>query len=178
MATPLLQALPSVLTSGFLHQHGCITSSSTCKNWYCIWKEVEDQFPEDSKVELRVENIWSRGRGTPDFVCRNGLLEALHTPAFARQIWDKVNELKEAAKKGNAAKKKFRRELPVWGVGVRRVNVSFWGPTTHNDGGVCITYYKHSFTGHSIAMVRLDPDLILWTGIRNWKVYDGQPLWP
>ena len=177
MATPLLQALPAVLQSGFLYQFECIQAASTCQNWYHVWKEAEDQLPFESMVAISVGDI-SRATGAATFVHRDGLLADLHTPVFAKTIFDKVNDLKEMAKKGNAAKRKFRSNLPQWGLDVRYVLVQYWGPIPgRNSGGVCITYLKYGFSGCSLMMVRLDPRLCLWTGIRNWKDYDWRPLW-
>jgi len=179
MATPLLQALPAVLQSGFLYQFECIQAASACQNWYHVWKEAEGQLPFESKVEISVSNSRATGQAAA-FVHRNdGLLADLHTPFFAKTIFDKVNDLKEKAKKGNAAKRKFRHNLPQWGLDIRHVRVHYWGPIPgRNSGGICIHYLKYGdLSRRSLMMVRLDPHLCLWTGIRNWKDYDGRPLW-
>ncbi|CAB9497444.1 expressed unknown protein [Seminavis robusta] len=180
MSTPLLQALPAVLSSGYLYHHECITAASTCQNWYHLWKEVEDEFPEDSLVEIEVKHISSsrnnREVTVPTFIQNTeGLLEAFHTQQFSRQIFDKANELKVAAKPGKTAKKRCREGLPKWGIDVRRVKILYWGPVSRNHGGIYISYCKH--TG-AVMQVRIDHELPFWTlnGIRQ-KTWAKACLW-
>jgi len=113
-----------------------------------------------------------------------GLEQALSSHLFVRQIFEKVNFLRAAAKKGKT-KRDYEAALPIWGVDIQAVTVMVWSPNKYNSGGICITYGKKPYPGsHHVQnhkgnyMFRLYKDLTLWTGIRTWSVYDGEPLWP
>lgn len=182
MSSPQFKALSFVLSSGYLYRYECIGTSLTCQNWYHIWNGTKDEFPQDSKVKITCEDIGGNTSDEPFFILENNLVLQIQTPEFARQIFDKIINLKLAAKKGTAARKKFLKSLPVWGVDVTHVTIDYWGQNSHNGGGIAITYKRYigSSPQHyrSVFMVRLSPDLRLWTGIRTWSVYDYNPLWP
>jgi len=189
MSTPLLKALPVVVSSGFLYQHDWMSAAATCQNWYHVWKEVEDGLPAFAKVEVFVEDISGRDRSAV-WIQEDGLDEAIRSPEFLRQVFDKVNALRVVAKKGKTARARAEAALPVWGIDLQVAILSVWGPWSHNSGGICITFgkkkdfqfLKHTgapyLSGRSPWKIRLDRQLRLWTGIRTWPVYDGQPLWP
>jgi hypothetical protein len=191
MSTSLLRALPVVLSNGYLYQYDCMTAAATCQDWYHIWKEVEDRLPHNARVHHFMR---SRCCSYPLWVRYTlGLTEALQSPGFARQVWDKVNALKVAAKPTPGARAKAKAALPVWGVDVQVAEVYTWGPNQYNDGGLSIRYGKkknvtfstiktavviYDWSKRNTIAVSLDPNLVLWTGIRNRTVYDEQPLWP
>jgi hypothetical protein len=123
----------------------------------------------------------------------HGLTEALQSAEFVRQVFDKVNALKVAAKPTPGARAKAKAALPVWGVDVQVAQVTVWGPNEYNGGGLVIRYGKKknvTFWTHgrilkiydrsrrNTLLVRPYPNLVLWTGIRNRTVYDKQPLSP
>lgn len=181
MSTPLLQALPTVLSSGYLYLFECIKAASLCQNWYFIWKEVElkfPKFPDDASVIYSVQKSRNQNQGPTHFVHQNGLLQAMQSPIFARTIYDKINQIKLAGKKGQAAKAKFLKSVKIWGVGIHRVDLVYWGANVHNGGGICIAFYQGESILSRRTLIRLHPDLTIWTGIRNWKDYDSLPLWP
>jgi len=187
MSTPLLQALPAVLSSGFLYEYDCLKAASICQNWYHAWKEVENLLPENAKVEIRVQ--YDRGY-PPDWIQESGLEETIGTHEFVRQVFDKVNALKVVAKPSKAARARAEAALPKWGIDVQKADVYVWGPTFRNNGGICIDLGleknfkvvlptgKYFLSGRAVWKCHLDPNLVLWTGIRSWRVYDGEPLWP
>jgi hypothetical protein len=184
-ATPLLQALPWVLKSGFLYQHEILTATSLSRNWTEIWSDVKDELPENCQVEVLVD-AKHRGRVSwPLWVQARGLEDVIPSQAFARQVFDKVIDLKVAAKKTKGQQKKAREALPKWGVDFMAIKFMVWGPTNRNDGGMAINLqaFSPNYSINSYVasipnfLIRLDPDLCLWTGIRTWKVYDGKPLW-
>jgi hypothetical protein len=168
-----------VFSSGYLYQYECMKAASTCKDRYDLWKEAEHSggFPDFAKVEVVIESYRGRGWAEPPFVRDNAALKAaMKTPKFARSIFDQVNSLKLAAKRGKSARNKFLKSLPIWGVDVRRVYVLCWDKNRYNDGGICVSFCKSGVL-NKLSMVRLDPDLCLMTGIRAWQYYDNQPLW-
>lgn len=171
MSSPLLTALPLVLSSGYLYQYECMDAAATCQNWYHVWKDIEEVFPQGSKVQMFVA-----GYDEPSFVHKSSLIQHIHTPEFAHHIFDQVSDFKLASKKGNAARRKFLQRLPVWGLDIISVLVIYWGPNNYNNGGACFDYYGRR--GKRLGHVVLHPDLTLKSGIRNRSVYDGTPLWP
>jgi len=177
MTTPQLCALPAVFRSGFLYQFECIKAAKACTQWSYLWEEAEPHFPECARVQVTVENISAHCQRDimPTWVLQQAGLtkEILGSNAFVRQIFDKLNILRADAKKTKGQRAKFVAALPVWGKDIHHVTVHAWGPTNRNDGGMAIT-----FGPANNYMVRLYKDLSLWTGIRTWNVYDGEPLWP
>jgi hypothetical protein len=196
METPQLQALPLVLVkSGFLRKHECLNAAVTCKDWCAIWKEVEDELPEANQVEIHL--AFDRKK-IPCWAEDEGLDTVLGTQEFVRQVFDKVNALKVDAKRSKKKQDEARSALPKWGVDFHYADVFVWGPNSHNNGGIHISLKKHfigNFAGREALpqevvfalqrswngigwTVRLDTNLVLWTGIRSWRVYDWSPLWP
>jgi hypothetical protein len=186
METPQLRALPIVLAnSGFLYKYECLRAAETCKDWLAIWKEVKDELPEASQVEINISFdtpglIWAE----PDWVTEQGLKFVLGTPEFVRQVFDKVNELKVAAKSSKKQKEKARAGLPKWGIDFHEATLFVWGSSNRDTGGIHIRLHRDCSRDkfpNRVGIqwhVRLNPNLILWTGIRAWRVYDFEPLWP
>jgi hypothetical protein len=191
MSTSLLRSLPVVLSSGYLYQYCCMTAAATCQDWYHTWKEIEDRLPDNARVHHFMASprccypLWVR--------FTHGLTEALASPGFVRQVWDKVNALKVAAKPTPGARAKAKAALPVWGVDVQVAELYVWGPNQYNDGGLSIRYGKkknvtfrtykttvviYDWNKRNTLAVSLDSNLVLWTGIRNRTVYNEEPLWP
>lgn len=180
--TPLLQALPLIFKSGFLYKHEVLTAVCKTKDWEEIWTEVEDELPETALVEV----VCPRRAGLPLWVLkRRGLDHDLQSQAFARQVLEKVGELKVAAKRTVRERAKARAALPKWGVDYHGVSVGVWGPNAYNDGGVSLRLVRHTlkremkwFDSVPRFLIRLHSNLTLWTaGIRNLDAYDGTPLW-
>jgi hypothetical protein len=188
METPQLRALPLVLSkSGFLYKYECLRAAETCKFWLAIYKEVKNELPEASLVEIKVSYGRTGNRDgvvVPDWVTEQGLKNVLGTSEFVRQVFDRVNELKVAAKTSKKQKEKARAGLPKWGLDFHAATLIVWGPSHHNDGGIHISLHRDcsrdKFPNRVELQwkIRLDPDLILWTGIRAWRVYNFEPLWP
>ena len=83
----------------------------------------------------------------------------------------------------------IRAAQPKWGQDYEGVRVHVWGHSRSNAGGVCLRLCRpttnwsdiFSFYNGGVVpgfLVRLDTRLRLSSGIRNWAVYDGAPLWP
>ncbi|KAL3921693.1 MAG: hypothetical protein SGARI_006618, partial [Bacillariaceae sp.] len=187
-------SLPIILSSGFLCLDQCLKTASTCKDWYRMWKSVEEGFPEECKVEVHVEDLSSRKFGAPHFVTDNLLASMKSSLGFARHVFDKVNELRVEAKKTPGAKKKCREQLKIWAKDIRYVEIYYWGAAKRNNGGICIDYTKTrsfhasgpSFSGRSVERIRIDDELYLWTvqtmRAKTWESLDHDvvlnPIWP
>jgi hypothetical protein len=182
METSELQALPMVLSSGFLYTHQCMNAAVTCKNWQYVWMDVQHQLPAACEVEIDLINITSYSNlAVPQWVSmRKGLEEVIRSFEFVRQVVDKVNAMKVAAKPSKKKRAQAQAALPKWGIDIHSATVYIWAPNNHNDGGISIDLYKN--VGRTRSDIgwkcRLHPDLTIWTGIRNRRVYDGKPLWP
>lgn len=197
-STPLLNALSFVMKSGFLYKHEAIVASSACQDFQTVYNDVEDEIPRHVEVKLSVDSkkknkkngsnnddvafIW------PDWVTFRQLEDVIPTVAFSKKIVEKVIDLKVAAKPTQRQQQKARESLPKWGVDIHQVSVHVWGPNNRNSGGIAIRlftklpfnpifkYHQQSNQLSEIrgSLVRLDRDLRLWTGIRCWRVYDGE----
>lgn len=190
MSTPLLRALPVVLLSGYLYQYDCMTAASSCQDWYHVWKEVEDRLPDDARVHHFVDCRTDLVDLYWDHTEARGLTEALQSPHFVRQVFDKVNALKVAAKPTPGARAKAKAALPVWGVDVQATLVIFRRPNWLNPGGLCIRYGKKknvivsengqnfSWGGRNTLVLKLFPNFIVCSSLRNRTVFDEQPIWP
>jgi hypothetical protein len=183
METSELQALPMVLSSGFLYKYQCMNAAVTCKNWHSTWMEVQNHLPVSCQVEIALRNITRNSNAAlPRWVLQKGLEDVIGSSEFVRQVVDKVNAMKVAAKPSKNKRAAAQAALPKWGIDIHRVNVIVWEANTYNNGGICIVLYKNKsfYSVPSDDMrwtCRLRPDLTLWAGIRAWRVYDGEPLW-
>ena len=170
-----------VLSSGFLCQHECMTAASTCQNWFHSWKEVEHALPFESKIAIVYGDISRLGSSStfPHWIKAKHIQGVVRSPEFLRKVFDKVNDLRVAAKPTDGARARARTALPVWGVDIQKACVSVWGPNKYNRGGVYIRLGKAQ-EYHATYKIRLDTDLKIWTGIRGraWSAYDKQPIWP
>jgi hypothetical protein len=184
METPQLRALPLVFASGFLYKYEAQRTAEADKDWMAIYKEIKDELPEEasSQVEIKVTFDY---RVVPDWVRKQGIETVLGTPEFLHQVFDKVNELKVAAKFSKKQQEKARAALPKWGIDFHAASLFVWGPTKWNAGGISIRLLRDCSSSYGKTpnafikwQIRLNPDLILWTGIRAWRVYDFEPLWP
>jgi hypothetical protein len=180
-ATPLLQALPGVFKSGFLYKHDILRAAEASTEWDEIWKEVEDELHEDCQVEVQVDldreewPAWAKARG---------LDEVIPSQAFARKVFDTVIDLKAAAKKTVGQQEKNSRRVAKMGKDLHGLLLRVWGPTKRNSGGIAVRLVRRIDKENSWILnyidnflIRLDPNLRLWTGIRTWHVYDQEPLW-
>ena len=170
-ATALFEALPIILTSGYLYSFECMQAAPTCKNWTRVWNEVGRHLPENSKVKV----FLSIG-GRPNFIKRNGLEDVLQSPQFARQVYDKVSKLNSIIVPSHF----------VWGSEIRFVDVFCWD----YQGGVKIEYSKTLRRGTSAlhrivpAKVHLEVELDKKLRLRGvvlpdcQDAYDGTPFWP
>jgi hypothetical protein len=184
METPLLRALPLVFASGFLYKYEAQRTAAVDKDWMAIYKEIKDELPEEASSQVQIElhfDYWE----VPDWVKEQGLETVLGTQEFLHQVFDKVNELKVAAKSSKKQQEKARAALPKWGIDFHAASLFVWGPCKWNEGGIGIDLLRDCSSSYGKFpnvfikwQIRLDPGLILWTGIRAWRVYDFEPLWP
>ena len=184
------QVMSIVLSSGFLCLDQCLDAAATCKDMYRIWKGVEDGFPEDSLVEISVEDISGRNEDVPDFIHHNDFLNTIKSsPTFVRRVFDKVNKVRVESKKGRAEKKKALAKCKVWGKDVRSVQVQYWGANRYNRGGIMIHFRQtrrihgnYAYRGQDVETFRLDCDFNLWTVTTmrpsTWEPFFNKPLWP
>jgi hypothetical protein len=188
-ATALLQALPLILTSGFLYKHEIRSAALASKSWKSIWVEEQHELPDYCQVEIKIHHF---GKSWPTWVKLRRLQHAFPTPEFSRTIFEKLCDLKIAAETTERKKQKARDALPKWGIDFLGIDIMAWGPLSRNDGGIHIAFTTLDFVqpwnrglnfpreklkGWSI---RIDHELLLWTwsGYHKWKkIYDGQPLW-
>lgn len=109
MATPLLQALPLVLTSGFIKKWEIYSPATSCKDFHAIWVETQHQLPEEALVDVRVD--LERGQ-YPVWATSKGLETVLPTQEFGHAVFDKLCELKLAVETTERKKQKVREALP------------------------------------------------------------------
>ena len=75
---------------------------------------MKDELPEASQVEIHISFdtpglIWT----VPDWVSKQGLKSIIGTPEFVHQVFDKVNELKVAAKSSKKQSKTSKRNSGI-----------------------------------------------------------------
>jgi hypothetical protein len=189
-ATSLLQALPLVLTSGFLFKHEIRSAALASKSWKSIWVEAQHELPDYCQVEIKIR--WYERSAWPTWVKIRGLQHVFHTQEFARTIFQKLCDLKIKVEPTERKKQKVRDALPKWGVDFQGIDILVWGPMSRNDGGMHIAFTKLdsiqklvsglSFPREKLRgwSIRLDSELVLWTWshFQKWrKIYRGQPLW-
>jgi hypothetical protein len=183
-ATPLLQALPLILTSGFLYKHEIRSAALVSKSWKSIWVEAQHELLLYCQVEVKVDlrGVW------PFWARMQGLQNVIPTQAFSRTIFKKLCDLKVAAEKTERKKQQVRDTLPKWGVDFVGIRLHNWEANVHNGGSIYFAptnHYIGSLVGFPQAKlrgwgVRLDEYLMLWTwdAFRKWKqIYNGKPLW-
>lgn len=184
-ATDLLRALPLVFKSGFLYKFEVLSSISISKDWKDVWDDVKEELPVECEVKVSVD-LSTKTHDWPLWAKMRGLDTVVPTIEFARQVFDKVMDLKVAAKPSERQRRKARDALPKWGVDFHGIRFMVWEPNTHNRGGVALSIYRCQSMDHSLFslrnqipnfLIRLDINMRLWTGIRCWRVYNGSPLW-
>ena len=182
---PILRGLVQVFQSGFLYKHECRASAVTCRRWSEAWADVKpSNFPSKSLVEVRVV---ANTNDRPYWAEHLGLIGVFGTQEFAKTVLDKVTELRAASASSERRQAQIRAAQPKWGQDYEGVRVYVWGPNSSNPGGVCLRPCQWRDFSYGILtchndvpgfLVRLDTRLRLWTGIRNWSVYNGEALWP
>lgn len=103
----------------------------------------------------------------------------LVSPEFLLQVFDKVNALRVAAKRTKKERARAQAALPKF-EDFEQAQVSVWSANPESvsqASGMWLNLGKRgSYNGK--WQCRLFPDYTLWSGIRAWRVYDGEPLWP
>ena len=194
MSSSLLQALPFILSQGFLYKGECRNAALASKKWHSIFVESQNQIPPHCQVQVEL----IRNPYWPEWVLAQGLQEVLPTQDFARSIFEQMCELKVKSQQTKSRMAKMRASLPQWGVNFFAVQIRVWEANSHNRGGIFIRFLKFSGSvrwqlptiadyNPSIAdetirgwSIRLDVDLILWTWgtFRKWRnIYNDEPLW-
>ena len=189
MATPLLRALPLVLSSGFLYKAECRNAALASKSWKSIWVEAQHELPASCRVQINIQLCRKENDQWPMWVRMRGLQQVIPTQEFCRAIFDKLCELKVAAETTERKKQKVRDTLPKWGVDFLGIHMYVWGSSTYNGGGIYLSLWKRFCTCGTVNYpfyelggwsIRLDHEMVLWTRgtFRKWKkIYDWQPLW-
>ena len=184
MSSSLLQALPFILSQGFLYKGECRNAALASKKWHSIFVESQNQIPPHCQVQVEL----IRNPYWPEWVLAQGLQEVLPTQDFARSIFEQMCELKVKSQKTKSRMAKMRASLPKWGVDFFAVQIIVWEANTNNSGGIYIQFRNFSRNSNpSIAdeeirgwSIRLEDSLILWTWdtFRKWRnIYDYEPLW-
>lgn len=184
---PDLQALEIVMSNGFLLSKDCKAVVSACgEDWKFQWQnKLAKELPDFAQVKLKIcassfcLDVFSPSTCLflPLWIKQKPeLLRAVKTQQFARHIFDRVNDLKVAAKRSESLRAKARAALPVWGCDVHEVFIYIHEEKKNFDGSIYLRFHDGNFK--SFLHVWLNPDLTLWKGIRTWSVYDFQPSWP
>jgi len=118
MSSPLLQALPLVLSSGFLYKWECYSPALVNKEFHSIWVEAQHDLPEEFTVEIRVDQGRRVQGEWPVWVTRKGMEDILPTYRFARTVFENLCDLKVAVETTERKKQKVRFVAPHVSVSV------------------------------------------------------------
>jgi hypothetical protein len=179
------QVLKLVISEGFLYRYDCRSLGATCRRWWGVWQETQDVLPD--WASLQVLKLTNLSRGCDPYPAWVTDADLLTSHAFLRKVFDEIRALKVAAKPSKKKRAQAQAELPKF-EDYEMASVSVWESRSPGQpAGMHIRFSMKKTLNENLGFLfgqkgdficRLHPDFSVMTGIRCWRVYDGEPLWP